>query len=65
MTDLLKDKVAVVTGSDSGIGQATAEAFAAEGADVTITYLHDTDGAEATRRKVEACGRRALVVQVD
>lgn len=61
----LKDKVAIVTGSDSGIGQATAEAFAMEGADVAIAYFHDHEGAEATRRKVEACGRRAIVKQLD
>lgn len=55
MTDRLRDKVAIVTGSDSGIGQATAEAFAREGADIAITYYHDKDGAReicATRRQV-------------
>ncbi len=61
----LLDKVAFVTGSDSGIGQATAVAFADEGADVVITYLHDADGAASTRSDVEAAGRRALVVQTD
>ncbi len=65
MSTRLKDKVAIVTGSDSGIGQATAVAFAEEGADVAITFLHDRDGAEATRRRVEEAGRRAIVVQLD
>jgi glucose 1-dehydrogenase len=65
MTQKLKGKIAVVTGSDSGIGQAIAEAFAREGADVAITYLHDKDGAAATRDKVEAAGGRAVVVQLD
>ncbi|UUP15726.1 SDR family NAD(P)-dependent oxidoreductase [Nitratireductor thuwali] len=65
MTDKLKDRVAIVTGSDSGIGQATAKAFAEEGADVTITYFHDEKGAQETRGQVEAAGRRALVVQCD
>ncbi|MFU8813838.1 MAG: SDR family NAD(P)-dependent oxidoreductase [Pseudomonadales bacterium] len=65
MTDSLKDKIAIVTGSDSGIGQATAAAFAEAGADVTITYFHDKEGAEETRRKVESAGRRATVVQLD
>lgn len=65
MTDRLKDKVAIVTGSDSGIGQATAEAFAKEGADVAITYLHDKDGAEQTRKRAEEAGRRAIVVHFD
>ncbi len=61
----LKDRIAVVTGADSGIGQATAIAFAEEGADVAITYLHDAKGAQATRRLVEEHGRRALVIQAD
>ena len=51
MTDRLKDKIAIITGSDSGMGQAMAEAFADEGADVAITYLHDQKGAEETRKK--------------
>lgn len=61
----LKDRVAVVTGADSGIGQATAIAFAEEGADVAITYLHDFKGADTTRREVEARGRRALAIPAD
>jgi glucose 1-dehydrogenase len=62
---LLGDEIAVVTGSDSGIGQATAIAFAEEGADVAVSWLHDREGAERTARQVEACGRRALVAQLD
>ncbi len=61
----LDGEVAVVTGSDSGIGQATAIAFAREGADVAITYLHDQAGAERTREAVEQTGRRAVVVHFD
>ncbi len=61
----LTGKIALVTGSDSGIGQATAIAFAAAGADVVVTYLHDEAGAEATRAQVSAAGRTALVVKVD
>jgi len=65
MTDKLKGKIAIVTGSDSGIGRATAEAFAQEGASVVITYLHDRNGAAETRSKVEAAGARAVMVQCD
>ncbi len=65
MGDRLKDRVALVTGSDSGIGQATAIEFAREGADVVVTYLSDRDGAEETRRRVEAAGCRAIVEQAD
>ena len=61
----LGGKVALVTGGDSGIGRATAEAFAEEGADVAFTFLRDAEGAEGTRRLVEAAGRRALAVQAD
>ena len=65
MTGRLQDKVALITGSDSGIGQATAIEFAREGADVVVHYLDDEDGAGHTRAAVEAAGRRAIVVQAD
>lgn len=61
----LQDKVAFITGSDSGIGQATALQFAREGADVVVHYLHDEQRANATREQVEAQGRRAVIVQGD
>lgn len=61
----LKDELAIVTGADSGMGQATAIAFAQEGADVVITYLEDRAGAEETARRVEAAGRKAAVYQCD
>jgi glucose 1-dehydrogenase len=61
----LTDKVALITGSDSGIGQGTAIEFAREGADVVVNYLHDIEGAEDTKLQVEAHGQRALVVQAD
>jgi glucose 1-dehydrogenase len=65
MTQRLAKEIAVVTGSDSGIGQATAIAFAKEGADVAVTYFHDKEGAEKTKREVEAAGRKAVVVYLD
>ncbi len=64
-TQRLANKMALITGSDSGIGQATAVAFAAEGADLVITYRHDADGAADTAEQVEAAGRTAVVVQLD
>ncbi|MEX2598515.1 MAG: glucose 1-dehydrogenase [Dehalococcoidia bacterium] len=64
-TGRLEGKVALITGSDSGIGQATAIEMAKEGADVVVTYLHDMDGAEQTRTAVEREGRRAIVFQAD
>ncbi|MDQ3601157.1 MAG: glucose 1-dehydrogenase [Actinomycetota bacterium] len=61
----LDGAVTLITGSDSGIGQASAIEFAREGADVVVHYLHDADGAEQTRKAVEAAGQRAVVVQAD
>ncbi len=47
MTDgKLEGRVALITGSDSGIGRGTAIEFAKEGADVVVHYLDDSDGAE-------------------
>ncbi len=61
----LEDKVALITGSDSGIGQATAMEFARQGADIVVNYLHDGEGAEKTSAAVTAEGRRALIVRAD
>jgi NAD(P)-dependent dehydrogenase (short-subunit alcohol dehydrogenase family) len=61
----LNGKIAIVTGSDSGIGQAIAEEFAKKGADIMVVYLHDRGGAAETRERVEAAGRRAIVSHTD
>ncbi|CAA9365782.1 MAG: Dehydrogenases with different specificities (related to short-chain alcohol dehydrogenases) [uncultured Nocardioidaceae bacterium] len=62
----LADRVAIVTGGDSGIGRAVSLAFAREGADVVLAYLPDEeDDGEATAKLVESSGRRALKVPGD
>jgi NAD(P)-dependent dehydrogenase (short-subunit alcohol dehydrogenase family) len=61
----LKDKVALITGADSGIGRAVAVLFAREGADVAIAYLDEHSDAEETRQAVEKEGRRAIVIAGD
>ncbi|ORT55951.1 SDR family oxidoreductase [Streptomyces sp. CB03238] len=57
--------VAVVTGSDSGIGRATAVRLAAQGMDVGITWHTDEDGAHRTAEEVRGHGRRAAVAHLD
>jgi NAD(P)-dependent dehydrogenase (short-subunit alcohol dehydrogenase family) len=61
----MTDKVAVITGGDSGIGRAVAIAFAREGADVLCAYLEEHDDATETRRLVEQAGRRCVTVAGD
>ncbi len=61
----LRDKKAVITGADSGIGRAVALAFAREGADVLISYYNEHEDAEKTKRVVEEAGRKAILMPGD
>jgi len=61
----LDDKVALITGGDSGIGRAVAVLYAREGADVAIVYLDEDDDAQETKSAVEAEGRRAILIPGD
>jgi NAD(P)-dependent dehydrogenase (short-subunit alcohol dehydrogenase family) len=62
----LEDRVALITGGDSGIGRAVAIAFAREGADVLISYLPEEErDAQDTRRWVDRAGRKAVTVAGD
>lgn len=58
-------RIAVVTGSDSGIGRAVAVALARQGCDVGVTWHEDEQGAEATAEEVRRTGRRAEVRHLD
>jgi NAD(P)-dependent dehydrogenase (short-subunit alcohol dehydrogenase family) len=61
----LKDKVAIITGGDSGIGRAVAIGFAKEGAAVAIVYLEEEKDANETRRLVEEHDGKCLLIPGD
>jgi NAD(P)-dependent dehydrogenase (short-subunit alcohol dehydrogenase family) len=64
-SDKLKDKVALITGADSGIGRSVAVLFAREGADVAVAYLNEHDDAAKTKAAVEKEGRRCITLSGD
>lgn len=64
-SEKLLDKVAIITGGDSGIGRAVAVHYAKEGADVVISYLDEHEDANETKRLVEQEGRRCILMPGD
>ena len=62
---LLDGRVAVVTGGESGIGAACAEALGIAGASVAVLFYKDANAAGEIRDKVTAAGPRAIIVQAD
>lgn len=61
----LKDKIAIITGGDSGIGRAVSVAYGKEGAKVVIVYLNEDKDAEKTREIIEKSGGEAITIKGD
>ena len=64
-SEKLLDKVALITGGDSGIGRSVAVLFAREGADIALAYLDEHEDAEETKQAVEQEGRRCILLPGD
>lgn len=63
--NVLKDKVAIITGGDSGIGKAVAIAYAKQGADIVIVYLNEDSDANETKSLVDGIGRKCTLMAGD
>lgn len=61
----LTNKVALITGGDSGIGRAISLLFAKEGCDIAIVYLNEHEDAEETKKLIEQEGRKCLLIPSD
>lgn len=64
-SDKLKNKTALITGGDSGIGRSIAVHFAREGADIAIVYLEEDEDARETKKLVEKEGKKCLLLAGD
>jgi len=64
-SEKLLDKVAIITGGDSGIGRAVVVLYAREGADIAVVYLNEHADAEETKKAVDKEGRRCILIQGD
>ncbi|MGJ9459357.1 SDR family oxidoreductase [Oceanobacillus sp. CF4.6] len=64
-SEKLKNKVAIITGGDSGIGRSVSIHFAKEGADIAIIYLDEHEDAQDTKRIVENEGRKCILINGD
>ncbi|HLI35707.1 MAG TPA: SDR family NAD(P)-dependent oxidoreductase, partial [Terriglobia bacterium] len=62
---MLEGQVALITGASSGIGRATVEAFAREGASVAVNYCKNRSGAEQAVETIRKIGREAVTVKAD
>src|SRR5438046_664966 len=65
MSKRLEGRVAIVTGSGSGIGQAIAERLAQEGADLVVDYRNHIEDAQATQQRITAAGARSILVHAN
>ena len=64
-SEKLKNKIAIITGGDSGIGRSIAIYFAREGADISLIYLESDDDAEETKTLIEKEGRSCILFRGD
>lgn len=64
-SEKLINKIAIITGADSGIGKAVAIAFAKEGANVVVSYLCEDEDAQKTKARIEELGRSCLLIKGD